>query len=494
MTSVILGPPGTGKTTAILNLIEEELNNGTAPDKIGYFAFTKKASEEGKIRTIDRFNMTATDIPHFRTLHSLCYKMLGLSRDAVMSKQHFKDFNDLMGMRLTGDLKLEEGSITVLSKDDKLRFVEGLSRLRCVDLREQYHRHHDDDIDWYRLDRYARGLLKFKTARHLYDFTDMLELCVEKELSPKLEAVFIDEAQDLSPLQWKLVNILTSKADRVYIAGDDDQAIFRWAGADVDHLVSISKDATVLSKSYRLPKSVYQIANKVIKRIHNRTDKIWDSKEEEGSVVSQASFEHVDLTQGEWLILSRSNYLLNEIEAHCLGLGVFFERKERPSISHKKVNAVRNWEQLRKGEFVFPDQAKDIVSYIKGSKAKKFETHEPSTKLTLKQVVEIGETPEPKIWHDMFTNLSPHERSYILALLRAGEKITKTPRIKLSTIHSAKGGEADNVVLLTDIPTKTWNKHEKNPDDETRVFYVGLTRAKQNLHIVQPKTNKYFMI
>ena len=53
MTSVILGPPGTGKTTAILNLIEGELNNGTAPDKIGYFAFTKKASEEGKIRTID---------------------------------------------------------------------------------------------------------------------------------------------------------------------------------------------------------------------------------------------------------------------------------------------------------------------------------------------------------------------------------------------------------------------------------------------------------
>ena len=153
MSSVILGPPGTGKTTAILNLIEEELKNGTAPDRIGYFAFTKKASEEGKIRTIDRFSMTASDIPHFRTLHSLCYKMLGLTREAVMGKQHYKDFNDLMGMRLTGDLKLEEGSITVLSKDDKLKFVEGLSRLRCVPLREQYHHHHDDDIDWYRLDR-----------------------------------------------------------------------------------------------------------------------------------------------------------------------------------------------------------------------------------------------------------------------------------------------------------------------------------------------------
>ena len=94
----------------------------------------------------------------------------------------------------------------------------------------------------------------------------------------------------------------------------------------------------------------------------------------------------------------------------------------------------------------------------------------------------------------MFTNLAVHERSYILALLRAGEKIIKTPRIKLSTIHSAKGGEAENVVLLTDIPAKTWKKYEKQPDDETRVFYVGLTRAKQNLHIVQPKTNKYFMM
>jgi DNA helicase-2/ATP-dependent DNA helicase PcrA len=494
MSSVILGPPGTGKTTAILNLIEEELKNGTAPDRIGYFAFTKKASEEGKIRTIDRFSMTASDIPHFRTLHSLCYKMLGLTREAVMGKQHYKDFNDLMGMRLTGDLKLEEGSITVLSKDDKLKFVEGLSRLRCVPLREQYHHHHDDDIDWYRLDRYARGLFKFKQTRSVYDFTDMLELCVEKELSPKLEAVFIDEAQDLSPLQWKLVNLITSKADRVYIAGDDDQAIFTWAGADVDHLVNLSKDATVLNKSYRLPKSVYEVANKVISRVSNRTEKKWEPKEEQGSVISQASFEHVNLTQGEWLILSRSNYLLNEIEAHCLGLGVFFERKDRSSISHKKINAVRNWEQLRKGELIFPDQAQEIMSYIKGSKAKKFDTYEPSAKLTLKQVVDVGELSEPEIWHDMFTNLSAHERSYILALLRAGEKITKTPRIKLSTIHSAKGGEADNVLLLTDIPTKTWKKYEKNSDDETRVFYVGLTRAKKTLHIVQPKTNKYFMI
>ena len=123
-----------------------------------------------------------------------------------------------------------------------------------------------------------------------------------------------------------------------------------------------------------------------------------------------------------------------------------------------------------------------------------FDDLEPSLKLTLKEVTVKAELPEAKIWHDMFTGLSPHERSYILAMLRKGEKITKKPRITLSTIHSAKGGEADNVILFTDIPHRTWKAYEKEPDDDTRVFYVGLTRAKQKLHIIQPTTNKYFMV
>ena len=113
-------------------------------------------------------------------------------------------------------------------------------------------------------------------------------------------------------------------------------------------------------------------------------------------------------------------------------------------------------------------------------------------KLTLAEVLQKASIGDPLIWHDMFDAISPAERSYILSMLRRGEKITKTPRVKLSTIHSAKGGEADNVLLLTDIPHRTWKEYEKRPDDDTRVFYVGLTRAKQNLHIVQPMTNKYF--
>ena len=493
--SIILGPPGTGKTTTILNLIEMEMEQGTPPDRIGYFAFTKKASREGRERTITRFGLDGKELPNFRTLHSLCYRMLGLSRQGVMNSSRYREFSDIMGMRLTGDSKMEEGSISMLSKDDRLRFIEGLSRLRNVTLRDQWHEHYDEDIDWHSLERFSRGLQQFKKARGLLDFTDMLSLCVEKELAPKLEVMFVDEAQDLSPLQWQLVSVLAQNSNRVYIAGDDDQAIFRWAGADVDHLVSISKgNARVLDQSYRIPSSVHEIADRVIRRVKFRTDKNWKPRQEKGQVISEASFEHVDLFTGEWLILSRSNYLLNEIDAHCRSLGVYFERKDNPSISEKKIDAVKNWERLRKGYTVYSEHAVSAVSYIKGSKKKVLEDVEPHEKLTLAEVVEKSCIGEPVVWHEMFDAITPAERSYMLSMLRRGEKITKSPRIKLSTIHSAKGGEADNVMLLTDIPHRTWKEYEKRPDDDTRVFYVGLTRAKENLHIIQPMTNKYFPV
>ena len=78
--------------------------------------------------------------------------------------------------------------------------------------------------------------------------------------------------------------------------------------------------------------------------------------------------------------------------------------------------------------------------------------------------------------------------------MRRGEKLTKTPRIHISTIHGAKGSEADNVVVLTDIGQKSWLQMQKEPDEEIRVFYVALTRVKQNLHIVQPATSRSFLI
>jgi len=98
------------------------------------------------------------------------------------------------------------------------------------------------------------------------------------------------------------------------------------------------------------------------------------------------------------------------------------------------------------------------------------------------------------VWHQALNNINPDERDYLLAALRNGLTTheEKNPRIELGTIHSAKGGESENVVLLTDMSRRSYNHMQEFEDDEARVFYVGVTRCQEHLHIIEPKTPQHF--
>lgn len=90
----------------------------------------------------------------------------------------------------------------------------------------------------------------------------------------------------------------------------------------------------------------------------------------------------------------------------------------------------------------------------------------------------------------MLTKIGEEKRDYIIALLRRGTRLTGKIPIKLSTIHGAKGGEADNVLILTDLSPKFAKEYYRNADDIHRLLYVGVTRARQSLHIVLPKNEQ----
>ena len=79
METTIFGPPGTGKTTKLISIVQEELKNGIAPEKIGFVSFSRKAAEEAKTRTIDKLNIRDDKLVWFRTLHSLAFQWLGMS-------------------------------------------------------------------------------------------------------------------------------------------------------------------------------------------------------------------------------------------------------------------------------------------------------------------------------------------------------------------------------------------------------------------------------
>ena len=90
---------------------------------------------------------------------------------------------------------------------------------------------------------------------------------------------------------------------------------------------------------------------------------------------------------------------------------------------------------------------------------------------------------------DVYTvlNVSPDDKAYMRSIERRGEKFGK-PRINLSTIHAMKGGEDDNVILLTEsYPAAVTD--DKLFDDEHRVFYTGVTRTRHNLHIIDTKSD-----
>ena len=81
-------------------------------------------------------------------------------------------------------------------------------------------------------------------------------------------------------------------------------------------------------------------------------------------------------------------------------------------------------------------------------------------------------------------NFKDYQKDYIQELVASGEDLGKPARIKLSTIHAVKGEEAENVILFTDLERIIYNAAQVNKDTEHRLFFVGVTRAKENLYIM----------
>lgn len=478
----------------MLREVERLLGEGLAPEEIAFVTFTKRAAREAVVRASERFGLSEERFRWFRTLHSLCFRCGDYSRGEVLAGRALEEFAEWCGVEFS-----PHRSATWLEgwqgpkMGDRIMHLDNLARVSGQELRAVYDMT-EHDLPWSEVRRVTTDLETFKSARGMVDYTDMLaNFALGPPARLGIRALLVDEAQDLSVLQWRVVDRLaeTHTLTSFIVAGDDDQAIYEWAGAAVSDFIALPGRVRVLHQSWRVPTAVQAVATEVLGRVENRRPKDWSPRPEAGGVVRAVGFDEVDVGDGDTLILARNHIWLERDVAPVLRReGVYYSLSGEPSVTAETLAGVRGWEMLRRGEQVPAEVARLLRLWLPPENRGR----EPRAEEEMVGAAELGVVAaEP--WHAALTHMPPDEVSYILAMRTRGEELRGAPKVRLSTIHGSKGGQADHVVLLTDVSARTAREAEQLPDQETRVWYVAVTRAREKLTIVdRPDAPKYFSL
>jgi len=484
----IFGAPGTGKTYTLVERLQEHLNKNCPFDQTLTVSFTRVAAREIKKRIQERNNkFNDKELHHsVRTIDSylmnkiredkdICYpknyltEFYQVKKDKEINEDKKRNFYAAMKIIEMGRITLGDGIENILKYYDSGKRTD-ISRKFIIQVAESY-------------ENYKKNHLKM-------DWEDVKY----KGLDPNIKfdhniVLMIDEAQDCNRLEWLIINKLIAVSPDNYIAGDDDQAIFKWAGADVNSFITLGGEFIKLTQSYRIPAKVHEFAMKIINKVGNRIPKEWRPRTVEGKLSTYSDFRHIDMSKGDWLVLARTRSMLNDLENTIYQNGLYYKNKFKKSYEQDLYEAITEWESWRKGETLDYTRIKRIYSYMDESHANKksLVLLNKDNFYSLEQCKNKYGLMVDDVWYNAFNNAPSKKVNYIRKMRQNGEQLNKKPRILLSTIHGVKGGEADNVILLTDLSRQTLREYERVPDDVNRLFYVGATRTKEHLHIVEPK-------
>ena len=453
----IFGAPGCGKTTRLMDILMQELKTND-PNKIAYVSFTRKGTYEGVERAKALYKLDDGDLPFFRTLHSIAFRVGGFCKHDMISKNDYRIFSEAMGMKFSGYYTEE-----LYSNDDKYLFMYFMKRNNPTTAAL-----YDGAIDGRIMRDVEYNYIKFKEFEKIHDYTDLIERFIDCGEALPVDIAIIDEAQDLTSLQWRMCEVAFANCKRIYIAGDDDQAIYEWAGADVNYFLKIkAQKDEILHQSYRLQKTILQKAKAISSMISHRVDKQFEALSDKGNVYLHNDLSTIELNNDEsWYFLSRNNCYLSEYTSYLRQKACVFTSRDGLSYDKKHIDAINIFEQARRV-------------------GKLSETDELKLSLYLNRKVDL--------LYPWYLNLNfPNDKTAYYKDLIKYKTPLSTRNMVVSTIHGVKGGEADNVVVLLNITRAVKTNMDYNPDSELRCLYVAVTRAKKNLHIVfSTSTNGY---
>ena len=499
MRTIIAGPPGTGKTHTLVHkhLYKELFEKKTDPKKICYITFSTAAAKEAKERIYKEYPFK--EFEWICTMHSMGTKQLKIDTNTQLLKgKNWNAFKNKYGHTELHFETVEHPNGFQEYKNQYMKIIE-YSRSKRLELQEAAIQL--DLIDFISeplLIQLNNDIVSYKEDYTMFEFSDMISKFVEKKLCPSLDVVFLDEAQDLNPLQWEMFFYIESQCKRSYIAGDDDQAIYAFQGADPKTFINLQGTPDHQTKSRRVPKSVHKLALSILENIDERRDKTWEPRDAEGNVFESLELEDIDFSKGQWMILTRTNDQMKNLMPFFENTGYRFDCKFNDLLPVSIVNAINDWARLNKGASISGDEAKNIyeyLSYDKGHVAYGFSSGKTLNNVDSIDIDELREEHGLLVsgpWTNL--NFSEAQKNYIEELVARGEDLSKPARIKISTIHGVKGKESQNVILFTDLERIIYEAAQVNKDTEHRLFFVGVTRAKENLYIMNQGSNYQYNI
>lgn len=522
---VTLGPPGTGKTHRMQLRIADEVRAAVPLSSIAYVAFSRAAAATALRRVRETHVLAPNDTRWFRTIHSVAYFLLGCVPGELVDDEAWGLFGKTYGYTFSDAVEDDDPHeragkpLPCRTKDDLLRFAYDWGRNCCFDVEATIRRFKAGALSPPVFRTFVERYERFKREGKLRDFTDLLEEALASELRPPVTVAFIDEAQDLSPLQIALVELWFASCERIYVAGDDDQAVFVHNGADPSWIIALARRCPVerLSESHRLPSVIQSFAAQIISQNRTRVPKEFCATASGGEVRFLDRRRAIALIDG-----SQSTYVLarNRAFLRPIAQGLIEQRTpfvvdgngaSAPLSDQRLVRAVRACVQLERTRQVRlrARDLEEILSFIPqdtelrpkgvGGKLRPHRNSEFGFGRThieeefglgalLARIDENGALAP-------LSKLATWKRKYLQALVdRYGD--LPEPRVTLTSMHAAKGGEAELVVVLPDMSRSTFREYRhggvRGLEAETRVFYVAVTRASKTLVIVDPKGRRHF--
>ena len=523
----IFGPPGTGKTTALMDEVEALMAKEVPSTEIAFVSFTRVAIQTAKDRITARFPNLDPDeaFPFFRTIHSMARSLSADGSNAkTMEPRHWKDFGESCSYTFSKEEPDEDLlAYSILETDaDALRQIHSLMRLcRCSPEQAMLRvRQRPMHLTVEHLAIFGARLAAFKKEHNLVDYTDMLERALASHRLPSVRYAFIDEAQDLCRLQTELAEKWFFRNERcveTVVAGDDDQAIFTFAGGHPEWLIDLAGryPSRVLPQSYRIPAIVHPVAQSIIRDVPNRVPKVYRPRDARGEIISCRTPRDALAFAGDGslVVIARNGGLLATYRDAFIESALLFTSRAgmKPPLEHRQCraafHAVAN---LRRGVAVHAPDFVDLLHFVpstaadgrtilpRGTKTKALANRLPVTLGRARDEFGAALIVEELLHRDnpfeALPRFAEEERRYLGRILaRHPTGVLPDPKVTLSTIHRFKGDEADTVILLPDMYGASYSEF-LNGDraGEHRCAYVAITRMRSRLVLMLPQRPRCF--